>query len=263
MTSLSNPKPKQFNIFLPWLDVLTLNIWGILLLKYWLTGELHLLIHKDFFWLVVVTGILLIILGAIKAGQLLLTILQPKSKRRIPVSTEQHISLFPPGWSSGLLIIVAIAGLLISPKIFNSQTAIERGVGDSITMTRAQTQQFRTSTKSEERSLVDWIRTLNVYPEPDAYAGQKVKVKGFVIHPPELPQEYILISRFVITCCAADAYPVGLPVKLTENRNNLAPDTWLEIEGMMITETLGGKRQLVIEKSAIKKIPTPTNPYDY
>jgi uncharacterized repeat protein (TIGR03943 family) len=130
-------------------------------------------------------------------------------------------------------------------------------------MTRSQPQAFRSVTKAEDRSLIDWVRTLNVYPEPDAYAGQPVKVQGFVVHPPDLPSQYLLISRFVITCCAADAYPVGLPVKLKEKREVYRPDTWLEIEGQMITETLKGKRQLTIEATSLKKISPPANPYFY
>ncbi|NEP27497.1 TIGR03943 family protein, partial [Moorena sp. SIO3I6] len=97
----------------------------------------------------------------------------------------------------------------------------------------------------------------------DAYTGQKVKVDGFVVIAPNLPPDHLLISRFVITCCAADAYPLGLPVKLTENRNDYPSDTWIEVEGNMITETLDDKRQLVIEASGIKKIPEPENPYYY
>jgi uncharacterized repeat protein (TIGR03943 family) len=158
---------------------------------------------------------------------------------------------------------MAILGLLITPRAFASQTAIQRGVADAPTLTRVKPQAFRGSANSEDKSIIDWVRTLTVYPEPDAYTGQKAKVQGFVIHPTNMPDQYLLISRFVITCCAADVYPVSLPVKLSQNRNTYKPDTWLEIEGQMITETLAGKRQLVIAASSIQPIPEPKNPYDY
>lgn len=265
----STPRPQRSQrfktpIFLqqPWLDVLAIIAWGILLLKYWLTGQIKLLIHPDYFWMVVVTGVSLLVVGALKAWEQLAQQLH-RTPNGNSAPSLAHITLLPAAWSTTLLLFVAIAGLLITPKVFSSQTAIQRGVTESITMTRSKPQTFRTSTKPETRSLVDWVRTLNVYPEPDAYAGQKVKVQGFVVYPGDLPEQYLLISRFVITCCAADAYPVGLPVKLTENRKSFAPDTWLEVEGKMITETLKGKRQLTIEASSLKKIPAPENPYDY
>ena len=253
MPPTQNSKFKIQTFFLPWLDVVAIAAWGILLLKYWLNGKLSLLIHPDYFWSAIATGIALLAISGLKAWQLL------RRRRTAPLA---HITLLAPGLSSGLLLATAILGLVVTPRVFASQTAIQRGVTDSITLTRSQPQAFHSSRKPEERSLIDWVRTLTVYPEPDAYTGQKVKVQGFVIHPPELPKDYLLLSRFVITCCAADAYPVGLPVKLPPQQA-YAADIWLEVEGQMSTEDLGGKRQLAINASSIKQIPEPQNPYAY
>ena len=250
--------------FLPWLDVLALLAWGVLLLKYWFTGQLSLLIHPNYFGLVFATGAVLLMLAGVRTWQL-------NQRRSRQVSeTVDHITLFPVGWASGLLILSAILGLAIAPAVLTSQTALQRGVTE-LPLTRAQPQSFRMTTKPEERSLIEWVRTLNAYPEPDAYIGQKVKVQGFVVLPPELPDNYLLISRFVLTCCAVDAYPVGIPVKLDQSRT-YASDTWLDVEGAMISETLASRdpmsetsfeRQLVIEANSIKPIPTPANPYEY
>jgi uncharacterized repeat protein (TIGR03943 family) len=255
-------RPSFQNLLAPLLDILALATWGVLMLKYWLSGQLSLLIHPNYFWLVIATGFALLLLAGTRAFQLV-SLQRKRASGKAFAPMVQHISLLPPGWSSALLLTTAILGLLITPKVFTSQTALQRGVTESITMTRSQPQAFRSVTKAEDRSLIDWVRTLNVYPEPDAYAGQPVKVQGFVVHPPDLPSQYLLISRFVITCCAADAYPVGLPVKLKEKREVYRPDTWLEIEGQMITETLKGKRQLTIEATSLKKISPPANPYFY
>lgn len=175
----SQPSPSnRFWVFfvVEWLDVLAIAAWGILLLKYWFTGELKLLIHPHYFWLVLLTAICLLILSALKACNLVISRLRTKDRRDQSPSIG-HISLFPPGWSSGLLLATAILGLLVAPKIFTSQTAVQRGVNESLTITRSKPQSFRTSTRSEERSLIDWVRTLNVYPEPDAYIGKKAKVQ--------------------------------------------------------------------------------------
>jgi uncharacterized repeat protein (TIGR03943 family) len=272
MNSIQNPKSKIQNWLLPWLDVLAIAAWGILMLKYWLTGKLNLLIHPNYFWLVIAGGLSLLLVSGLKAWELL-----RQRRRRSIAPATRHITLFPPGFSSALLLATAILGLSFTPRVFASQTALQRGVTDYLGATRSAPQAFRSSIRPEERSLLDWVRTLNVYPEPDAYNGQTVKVEGFVVHPPELSQEYLLLSRFVITCCAADAYPVGLPVKLNgnkgaessdrflpaQNRQVYPPDTWLEVEGKMITENLGDKRQLTIQASSLKQIPEPKNPYNY
>ncbi len=258
---MANPNPKSTiiqNLLLPWLDVLAITAWGILMLRYWLTGKLNLLIHPNYFGLVIVCGISLLIISGFKAQELW------RRRRRNTVQNVQHITLFAPGWGGGLLLTTAILGFIITPQVFASDKALQRGVTtDLLGTSRIKPQAFRATVNPEERSLVDWVRTLNVYPEPDSYTGQKVKVQGFVIHPPDLGKEYLFLARFVLSCCAADAYPVGLPVKLEKNQDRYSPDTWLEIEGQMTTEELGGKRQLTIAAKSLKKIPQPQNPYSY
>lgn len=265
-----SPIPPQ--LLYPGLDALALLAWGGLLLKYSLSGQLRLLIHPNYFSLVYVTSSILLTIGGWKAWHIFH---QRRNRNQLsPIGeTVKHITLLPAGWGSSLLLIAALLGWSIAPTPLTSQIALQRGIGE-IFPTRLQPQAFRATVKPEERSLTDWIRTLNAYPEPDAYAGQKVKVSGFVIHLPDLSDNYLFLSRFILTCCAVDAYPVGLPVKLSQSRNLYPPDTWLEIEGTMITDTLSidpqqmkgtstSQRQLVIEAQSIQKIPTPADPYGY
>jgi uncharacterized repeat protein (TIGR03943 family) len=246
----------SFRRFSPWLDIVAIAAWGTLFLKYWLTGKLNLLIHPNYVGLTVISGMALLLVAVAKAVILL-------RRRSLPVDPSQHLTVFPPGFGSALLLGVAIFGLVVQPRAFASETAAQRGVHDANIVTRVKAQAFRGSENSADKSIVDWIRTLTVYPEPDVYVGQKAKVQGFVVYPPSLDNTYLLISRFVITCCAADVYPVSLPVKLTGSREAYKPDTWLEIEGQMITETLVGRRQLTLAATSLKPIPEPKNPYDY
>ena len=161
--------------------------------------------------------------------------------------------------SSGLLIAIAVFGLIYTPRPFASETAFQRGITDVLGQTRSRPQRFSLGGDAENRTIVDWVRTLNVYPEPDAYAGQEATVSGFVTHIPDWPDNFIMISRFVLTCCAADAYPVGLPVELPAGSARPAPDTWLEIKGTMQTTTLDGKRQLAIGSATLTEIPEPAH----
>jgi uncharacterized repeat protein (TIGR03943 family) len=255
----------------PWLDALAILAWGILLLKYWITGKLNILIHPNYFGLTVAGGIGLIAIGGLKIWELVKAD-RTKNKSRTPPATDsprmtavEHVTLFPPSFGSTLMLSVALIGFIASPRTFTSQTALERGLTESLPITRLQPQEFRNTAKPENRSLVEWVRLLNFNPEPDTYRGQKVKVQGFVIHPPNAGEQYLWIGRFIITCCAADAYPIGLPVKLPPDRTRASfpPDTWWEIEGEAITEELEGKRKLTIQASSLKQIPEPKNPYDY
>ncbi|MEN9280134.1 MAG: TIGR03943 family protein, partial [Gloeomargarita sp. DG_1_4_bins_134] len=72
------------------------------------------------------------------------------------------------------------------------------------------------------------------------------------------------IARFVVTCCAADAYPVGMPVDLPSGDAKQYPaDTWLEIRGKMGTGQVKGQRRLVLQAEQVTPIQPPANPYLY
>ncbi|MGB3693549.1 MAG: TIGR03943 family protein [Spirulinaceae cyanobacterium] len=244
---------------LPWLDVIVFITWGILLLKYWFTGQLKLLIHPNYFILVLCSGLILFAIGGFKAKQLITS----RKLARKPGDNLQHITLFPPGWSTGLLLVVAIVALIIPPGILGSQTALRRGVTDSLPATKVEAQSFRATVKPEERTIIDWVRTINAYPEPDYYVDQKVDVVGFVVRDSQLGDDYLLISRFVLTCCAVDAYPVSLTVNLTASNNKYPADTWLRVKGKIVAGEVGGKRQIIVEPSSLTKVSTPKDPYAY
>ncbi len=242
-----------------WIDIAAIGAWGILLLEYWFTQKLSLLIHPSYNPLSFISGILLLTIAAYRAWTV---VNQSRSKQPLPI--VPHLSLLPNGVGSILLLGVAIAAIFITPQPFNSTTAIQRGVGDIITNTQVKPQSFRAMTKPENRSLVDWIRTLQVRPEPETYIGQKVNVKGFVVHPDNFSPQYFRITRFIVTCCAADAYPISLPVRLSVGDRSLyKPDSWLDVEGTIIVETLADQRQIVIQASQLKPVPQPDRPYDY
>ncbi len=257
-------------VVVPSLDAITFLAWGILLLQYWITGKIELLIHPNLVGFVVVTGIILLTVGLSKAWQLYQQ--QKKRSRRKGESVVQHITLFPPGWSTIFLLATVLLAFLIPPTVLSSETALQRGVRENLPLTQTQPEPFRVNLDPEQRSLIDWIKTINAYPEPNAYNGDPVQVKGFVLKMKQLSDDYFLLAKFIITCCAIDAYPIAIPVE-TQQQKDYPADTWLEIEGEMKTETLPiqgteyqpdhPKRQVVIEAQQITEIPTPSNPYGY
>jgi uncharacterized repeat protein (TIGR03943 family) len=254
--------PQRLRSLQPWLDVAAIGLIGLLLLNYWVGGKLNLLIHPNYHLLTLAAGSFLVGLAGWQGWGVWR---RQQSARTQPEMA--HMGLLPIGWSSGILIGVAIVGFLITPKAFASHTALQRGVDDSLASmtTQVKPQAFKGTTKPEERSLIEWIRTLQVYPEPDAYVGQAVKIQGFAVHSTQLPTQYFQLARFTITCCAADAYPVSLPIKLRQgDRQSYKVDQWFEVEGTIISETLtAGNRQVVVDATQIRPIDEPANPYSY
>jgi uncharacterized repeat protein (TIGR03943 family) len=267
MASVSprQPRTSRFPLLMAFFDIAAILTWSALLFKFCWTKEINLLLHPDYIWLAYSAAFFLSGLGIFKVLQWIgrsLRNSRSRATRRPPaVEATSHFSIFPVG--SALLLGVALFGLNFTPQPFASQTALDRGVTDTMTMTRSQPQSFRSKSRPEERTLTEWVRTLNVYPEPDAYKGQKARIEGFVIHVKDQPDNFLTLSRFVITCCAADAYPIGIPVKLSGSRSAYKPDQWLRVEGEMATQTLSGKRQMVVVAKTLTEIPKPDTPYEY
>ena len=256
--------PASQHVPLPWqasIDGLMLLLWAAMLLRFTVTGKLYLLLHPDYMWLSHLAMGLTFGMGMARMWQVWQ--MMQSSQRQGGPRSQEHIALLPRQISTGLLLAVAVFGLIYTPRPFTSETAFQRGITDVLGQTRSRPQRFVLSGASEDRTIVDWIRTLNVYPEPEAYAGQAVKVSGFVTHIPGWPENIFMITRFVLTCCAADAYPVGLPVELPPGTERPKPDTWLEVTGSMTTQTLDNTRQLVIGEATLTEIPEPRTPYEY
>jgi len=253
---LKNMLNRSDPLWLRGLALVPTGLWGILLLTYWRSGDLNLLIHPAYHGLTIAAGLVLLMLTAAQ----LLTFFKEGSR------TGSHSRTSIPGQlvSIVLLSTVAIAGFLIPPQVFASSLSTDRPVTDFLNLARTEPDRFQTALKPEDRTIVDWVRTLNVYPEPDAYEGEKVNVEGFVLHPPDLPEPYLLVARFIITCCAADVYPVGFPVQLeavAKTRLDYPVDGWIRIEGTMGTTTINDQRKAVIRPQKIDTIPEPENPY--
>jgi uncharacterized repeat protein (TIGR03943 family) len=66
------------------------------------------------------------------------------------------------------------------------------------------------------------------YEEPYTLAGVRIRLLGFVT-PQHRGRDGYLLTRFAISCCAADA--TALRVAIRGDRVLRAPDTWLEVEG--------------------------------
>ncbi|NJK62351.1 MAG: TIGR03943 family protein [Synechococcaceae cyanobacterium SM2_3_1] len=222
---------------------------GMLLTFRW-QQQLVLLIHVNYLNLATVTGVLLLSLGSYQ-------FLRP---RQTAASNTGHVSIFTPHLGAILLLSTALLGLWVNPKPLSGQTALNRGVSQHLSVTRDQPQAFRPQVNPEERTLLDWIRTLEVFPDPYTYEHQPVNVDGFVVHPEDAPAKTFLLARFLISCCAADAYPVALPTRWTDSES-LEADRWYRVQGRMAVQAGQEQPQILIQAEQVIPIPTPVNPY--
>lgn len=89
-----------------------------------------------------------------------------------------------------------------------------------------------------------------------ATEGAEVELEGFVTYPKRAPEGTFALTRFYISCCAADAIPFSVFVASDED---FEEDQWLRVEGRLAIE----ENEFVIEPDIVRKIRAPSRPYLY
>ena len=219
---------------------LALALWGGVLLQSSLSGRLDLLLRGVFHPLVAISGALLLGL----AGVLLV-----QTARRTPGTSRRRERL---PWPWLLSAAMAVAVLLLPPSPSFNQLAANRPA------------QLDSEASLDfllppaQRSLTDWVRLLRSQPDPQLYAGDPVRISGFVLQPSGEPPQ---LARLLVRCCLADATPVGLPVRWPAG-SRPQPDQWLAIEGQMGVERWRGQERTVVVARQIRPIPRPQRPLE-
>ena len=91
--------------------------------------------------------------------------------------------------------------------------------------------------------------------------GKTITTKGFVYREQNFFQDEIVIARFSVVCCVADASVYGIMAK--GNVAHLPKDQWIEVTGKIDQIKYDGTTVPIIKIQKLSKIPMPKNPYVY
>ncbi len=167
-------------------------------------------------------------------------------------------------FTTAAAFIFVIAGILTPRQSLSSNTAFRRGPNQNMQIGALDSNPstlvspLLQKVESTNYTIADWIKLLQIDPEPSNYEGRAVTVDGF-IQPKE--NGYFLVARFVLSCCIVDASPIGIYVN--QKLDDLQADEWVRVSGKFIVQEVDGKRVLAIDPDSIIKIPEPLNPYFY
>ncbi len=170
--------------------------------------------------------------------------------------------LFKLGSISNLFVIIAISVMLVFPtKTLGSVTFDQRSI-DLNTLNTTNEEKISFGIDSSKYNISDWIKSKSINPNLSEYVGKSVDVEGFVYKMDGYPKNTFLVARFVVTCCAVDARPIGLPVESKE-LENLKADDWIRVKGKFEIRTILDVEDIVIVPDSIEKVNMPSNPYLY
>ncbi|MBP6084625.1 TIGR03943 family protein [Candidatus Gracilibacteria bacterium] len=220
--------------------------YGLALLWLWWQRRMTFFLHPDFVPLTIAAMVALFLLAfalVFSRG-----------------ASSQHVQI--PWWRVLILAIPLLVIFTVDVRPLSSSAALSRGTTTGALSIGRKANAGNFATNPAKRSLYQWVIALNANPEPEHYVNQPVRIKGFILHDPDSPQNQVLLARFIVTCCAADARVLSLPLikepLLAEAQN----DQWYDIEGVMQIVTEGDKRQLVVVPTKATAIAQPDDPYE-
>jgi uncharacterized repeat protein (TIGR03943 family) len=219
----------------------SLGLWALVLLRSAVDGRLDLLLRAVFHPLVALAGLLLLLVALLQLRLAFGPGRQERGDRR------QARTLL-------LTAAIALLVLLLPPAPSFADLAGQRP--------RDETAESELSfvLPPAQRSLTDWVRLLRSQPDPKLFAGDPVRISGFVL---PMEGEQPQLARLLVRCCLADASPVGLPVAWPAGQGPFPADQWLAIDGVMgLGPAPGGGERLEVVPSRIRPIPRPERPLE-
>lgn len=144
----------------------------------------------------------------------------------------------------------------VDPSLLENQKEISKGEYEQLLSQLKQSQSIEMSDYVYAAYYEEMSRDIS------KFKGRTIKLKGFVYKEDGLASNQLVISRFLITHCVADASIIGFLSEFNE-ASSLDKDTWIEAEGVLDTTTYNGTELPVVKITSWKKIAEPNEPYLY
>ncbi len=161
--------------------------------------------------------------------------------------------------------LVALALVAAPPATLSSTTAAQRditGTPANVEGPDATELSAAAPDVSAGFTVLDWSSLLRQSSDPAVFADRTVDVVGFVTPDPADPENVFYVSRFMITCCAVDAQPVGVPVYQEGWADELSPDDWVHVEGEFASNpSPASDAALAVVPDGVEIVEEPDEPY--
>lgn len=158
----------------------------------------------------------------------------------------------PTAWWLGLIVMPVVLVLALPPAALGSYAASRRSaVAAGVVPTQ--------DLSSGQLSLVHVAAAMwspDARQQLVARAGASVSFVGFVTRRPGMPSDEFVLTRFLVSCCVADALSVQVRV-VGAPPGRFAEDQWVRVSGNLYP--LG--REVLVEAGSVEAVPRPDRPY--
>jgi putative membrane protein len=165
------------------------------------------------------------------------------------------------GWL--LLALPVLLGVLVAPQPLGASALGNRELNTADLSSLAAPQNSGSAFGAAgEKNILDWLYAFEQSPDPAAFNGQQARIIGFVYRDERFAEDHFLVGRFIVSCCVADANPVGLIVQWPE-AETLADDQWVEVTGRFEAGTFNGEPTPILIIETVTPTEPPAQPYLY
>ncbi len=227
---------------------------GVYLLSQWLSGTLYFYINSRFFWLVVLAGVLLLLLGARALP------LAPESPHDHAGHDHEHPSPIGRRWTLLLVALPLLLGVLLPARPLQASAVQSKGLILEGSLISGSQDPLALEQPADQRTILDWIRAFNYSPDPQEFEGQTADIVGFILQDDRLGPDQALLARFTVTCCVADAFAIGVIIE-GPGVADLPVNAWVHVRGPVSVAELSGNRLPRVQVESLKRVEAPPQPY--
>jgi uncharacterized repeat protein (TIGR03943 family) len=222
-----------------------------------LDGSLGYYINLRYGWLTLVAIACLAVLAVV----LLAAALRPGGRgagERVPL-----------GWLGVALLALPVALALVPPRPLGTDAMANRALQLASVPAAAGvsvTAEAKFGDDTAPRTVFDWLVLFHQADsgaaDLDRFAGRTARVRGFVYRDERFPTGTFMVSRFLLSCCVADAAPIGLAVRWPD-ADFLDDDAWVWVSGEFKVEDFLDERVPVLVAAEVTPAEQPPQPYLY
>jgi uncharacterized repeat protein (TIGR03943 family) len=168
-------------------------------------------------------------------------------------------------WGGVALIALPIVlGLLVPPQPLGAAALSNREVNVTLQGSALPSAVRAAAQKSStDKNVLDWGHTFAASPDPvGEFAGEQARVTGFVFRDERFAADQFMVTRFVVSCCVADANVAGMVVRWPDAAA-LPADQWVEVSGALAPGSLDGETLPVLQARSVTPVDVPQQPYLY
>ena len=160
-------------------------------------------------------------------------------------------------WPLIMVTVPVLLGLVIPASPLDANAVSVKGISPLGAMeARANPETTVLELPADDRTILDWLQAYNYAPDPTVLDGERADVVGFVYRDERLGQDEVLVGRFTLTCCVADAYAIGLVVRWPE-AGNLASNTWVRAKGTIQISQEEGQEPMRLLADSVREVDPP------